>query len=254
MEQFNAVNIFIKIIIIFLIILTLSSLFYIIHSPEFELFLKKSPSLSQVSNFLYQNIISLHPLFVIFSLLLTFLMVYTFIDLKVFHIRRYILAILAIPIIICAGIYYFEHYIFKGLFSFKSAIPVPMDSLLLISFTDPLKIYFFSFLIFIIIPGAVLVNTETWRLKSLIFLFGYLFVIFYIFKYFNPWFMDILNKTKALNTVYKYPIMKKLPEIRELILTVIYIPAGIYILKIADSIHKIRKRINLGEIKKIQYK
>lgn len=241
-------NIFVITLIIFLIILFLSSLLFLINTPELEKYLKTLPTLVKTALFLLNHIIQIHSYFIVFSLFITFSVYYAFIDLEIFRVRNYILAIIIIPIIICTGIYYFENYIFKELFQFKTSVMLsPAANYYTVSNINDLKIYHFAFLIFIVIPGAVLLNNRKWYLKTVMFLLIYLILTVNIFKYVNSFILDLLDKIEMLKD------LKKSLVIKELILSIVYLPIGISLFKAADSIHKIRKRIDLGKIKKIQY-
>ena len=250
----NQVNIFFQIVIIFIIALFLATLFFLINTPEFEKYLDTSPDLSGVLQFIFQNVMNLHLYFIIFSLLITFAIYYSFVNLKEFKVYNYILAIIGVPVIICIGIYYFENSLFKELYQFKSSIVIStVNDSSALRFINDLKIYHLSFIVFIVIPGAILLNNEKWYLKTFLFLLIYLVLTLYVFKYVNKFILTKLEPIDLLKKWGKISILKRMPDIKELVLSIIYIPIGIYLLKVADSMRKIKRRIDIGRIKKIQH-
>ena len=250
----NHVNIFFSVIIIFLIVLFLTGFIFVLSSPEFEKYIKSSSSFTNSLKFLIDHIIKLHPHFIIFSLFITFALYYAFIDLKQFHTWYYILLITTVPLILCAGIYYFENYIFDQLYKFKSSIIVSsLSDNCSVNIISELKIYLFSFIIYIIIPSALLFNNRKWYLKTVIFFLVYLILVMYGFKYVNEFILNLAGKINIPKGFNKNPLFKSLPEMKEIILVIIHILIGLNIFRAADSVRGIRKRIDVGKIKKIQH-
>lgn len=249
----NHLKIFFITISIFLVVLFLTGLVFFINTPGFEKYFKTEPSPLKAAQLLVNHIIGFHRYFIIFSLFITMAVCYAFVNLNWFNVRHYVTAITAVPFLICAGIYYFENYIFNGLFRFNSlvTITIPAEDYFINNIND-LKIFHFMFILFIIIPGSVLVNNKKWHLKTFLFLLAYLLLAVYAFKYANSNIFKFLEGMDDLKKIDEFFKIKKLPEIKEVILSIIYIPLGIYLFKIADSVRHIKKRIDIGKIKKIQ--
>ena len=243
-------KIFIFVLTIFLIVLFLSGCVFLISSPDFAQYLKKNADPAVTLKVLMKHCIKFHPYFVIFALLISFSIFYAFADLELFRHRYYRLAVVAVPMVLFIGIYYFENYIFPGLYQFKSFIRAPLacdDHI--IGIINNLKLYHFSFLMFIVIPGALLCNNRSWHLKTVIFFLAYLILMIYGFKFINKFILAQLDKIAILKNIK----WKSTSSVADLILFHIHIIIGMNLFKLADSVRKIRKRIDIGKIKKIQH-
>ncbi len=240
-------GIFFEIILILCVVLVISSILSLINTPFFLNTMKNLFTIQEFGKFIFINFINIYRYVFLFSLFITFSIYFSLVDLKLFKVRSYMLAILAVPFLICAGAYYIDNYVLPSMSNFMASVfvsPFSTFSYYKILFY-PIKIYHFSFLIFIVIPGAVLLNNRNWHLKTLIFLIIYLGLTLFLVQYINRY---VLNWLKFIKNI------KGFPPVNEMILSVIYIPAGIYFLNLADSIRKIRSRIDVGKIKKIQHK
>lgn len=240
------INIFFEIIFIFFIVLLFTSLFFLFFTDILKDIVLSSSTVLLFLNSLYKNLISVYKYVIMFSLFLAFSFYYAFVDLKIFKVRNFIFAIIAVPLLICSGLYYLEHY-YSGLTTnfMLAKFITPFSTYTYASMVYyPVKIYYLSFLVFIIIPGAILFNNKDWYLKTVFFMILYLMASLFIFKHFNKLLLNLLKNIDNL---------KGFPSSSEIILSAVYIPIGIYIFKLADSIRKIKSRIDLGKVKKIQH-
>lgn len=240
------INIFFEIIFIFFIVLLFTSLFFLFFTDILKDIVLSASTVLLFLNSLYKSLISVYKYVIMFSLFLTFSFYYAFVDLKIFKVRNFIFAIIAVPVLICFGLYYFDHCC-SGLTAdfILAKFITPFSTYTYASMVYyPVKIYYLSFLVFIIIPGAILFNNKDWYLKTVFFMILYLMASLFIFKHFNKLLLNLLKNIDNL---------KGLPPSGEIILSAVYIPIGIYIFKLADSIRKIKSRIDLGKVKKIQH-
>jgi len=249
----DQINLFFRVFILFLIVLIFSTLVFLIQSLEFETFFSTPKSFSDAVSYISRALLNYHGHFVVISLLIAFGFFYTFVDLKEFKVRNYIIGILFVPVILCAGLYYFENYKWAALLKIQlSTITLKHDTYS-IKFINEIKIYYLAFLVFFVVPCAVLFNNKNWYLRSLLFLMIVLGPSLYGSQYLNKLFLTKIDLISAVEKLAKISIMKKISNIQEIILTILYLVIGIYILKLADFIHKIRKRLDIAQIKKIQH-
>lgn len=104
-------------------------------------------------------------------------------------------------------------------------------------------IYIYIFLIFILIPLALLFNNENWYLRTAIFLIITLPLYILAFKYLNKF---IFNLKIKIQLPFWLPV-----KINELLLILIYIIIGNFLFKLADSLRNIKARIELEKVKRI---
>ncbi|MBU1077621.1 MAG: hypothetical protein KKH98_10035 [Spirochaetes bacterium] len=242
------IGIFFEIILIFLVVLLFSGIVYLFNTDVLTEQIKKFTSTGNFFELLYKNLLRVYKYLILFSLFITFSMFYSFIDLRIYNVKSFGLAILAVPLIICSIIFYLENYYLGSLTNSRSILSVFITPFSNISQNSiiyyPVKIYYLSFLIFIVVPGAVLLNNRGWYLKTVLFLIFYLALSLFLFKYFNRFVLHLFRSIRNF---------KGFPPSNELILTILYIPFGILILSLADSIRKIKPRIDIGKVKKIQH-
>lgn len=234
-----------EIIILFLAIFLIAVFFNFINTPLFLKHIQSSLSINKLLHTLYTHLIGSHRYFISFSLFITFLVYFAFVDLKIYKVKKYRIAILALPLLICIGIYYYINFLLPNNSNIILQTITPSSIYENNQFAlYPIKTYHLSFLVFIIIPGAVLFNNKDWYLKTVIFLLIYTIGVLFIFKYINQWVLKLLISVKNI---------KGFPPSNEMILAILYVPIGLLILNMADSIRQIKARIDLGKVKKIQH-
>ncbi len=106
------------------------------------------------------------------------------------------------------------------------------------------KIYPYAFLLFILIPLSLLFNNSGWHLRTIIFLIISVPLYIYAFNYYNKLILSI-----KINL--KFPF--KLLEINDILLSISYIVIGNFLFKIANSVRKIKTRIDIAKIKRINH-
>lgn len=241
------VNIFFSLVIIFLFILTGLSLIFILNSQIFSIYLQKTTTINQLISFIFFNLKYIHIRFVIAALFFTFIIYYSFIDLINFKSRNYVFEVIVCPLLLSALIYYLENFQpFFLNFILNKKIQLFWDNEInLVVFKNliyGLKIYYFIFLIFIIIPLCLTLNNKNWYLKTLVYLFIVIPLIVYLSQYFNTFILHLTQNVKNY---------KNFPDTKEIILSLCYIALGIYLFKVADQIRNIKTRINLEKVRKI---
>ncbi len=103
-------------------------------------------------------------------------------------------------------------------------------------------IHNYIFILFILIPLALLFNNRLWYLRTLIFLIISTPLYIYAFQYLN----------KALFSInLNLKFTSKFITVNEIIVLIIYILIGNFLFKFADSVRNIKPRIDIAKVKKI---
>lgn len=106
-------NLFFYYTIIFLCTLLLSSLLYVIYFDKIAFFLMNAqPDLLSLIKLIGLKIYLYHQEFVIFSMFIGAVILYSFLDISYYRSRHYISLFIFTPLIISVFLFYFENYIF----------------------------------------------------------------------------------------------------------------------------------------------
>lgn len=241
----KALNVFISLLLIFIILLFIISMISIFYSNTFNDFMLQKPKTNQLISFCIKHVIQIHSHFIMFSLVLSFILYFSFTDISLFKSKNYILAIMALPILFSLLLYYYQYQVLPS-FLKSSTYGILKDNnmMSLHKILIPVSTYGLAFAVFIVVPLCILFNNKNWYLQTMLLLSLILPVLFRLNKLYEQFILNIFHSLH----LFRDPLKPN-----EGILILSYILFGYFLFKFIGPLKKLKSRIDLGQVRKIHH-